>query len=72
MGALATHDQIGRVEAEMNKLMAAAGTGLIIQTSFELDRRDQTQGAFYTPKLFVNSDPFTNTARSTRWSRSAQ
>src|SRR6056300_28937 len=58
MGALATHDQIGRVEAEMNKLMAEQE--LVFNP--DLDLVGATDGgAFYTPKLFVNSDPFAKT-----------
>ena len=46
MGALATHDQIGRVEAEMNKLMAEQE--LVFNP--ELDLVGATDaGAFYTP-----------------------
>ena len=58
MGALATHDQIGRVEAEMNKLMAEQE--LVFNPDLDLVGATD-EGAFYTPKLFVNSDPFTNT-----------
>ena len=58
MGALATHDQIGRVEAEMNKLMAEQE--LVFNPDLDLVGATDA-GAFYTPKLFVNSDPFTNT-----------
>lgn len=59
MGALSTHDQIGRVEVEMEKLLAEQE--LVYNPSLDLIGAT-TDGAFYTPKLFVNSDPFANTA----------
>ena len=57
MGALATHDQIGRVEAEMEKLLREQD----LVYNPELDPA-LAKGAFYTPKLFVNTDPFAHTA----------
>ena len=59
MGALATHEQIGRVEAEMNKLMAEQD----LVYNPEVNPVGATAaGAFYTPKLFVNADPMNKTA----------
>jgi len=59
MGALATHEQIGRVEAEMNKLMAEQD----LVYNPEVNPVGATAaGAFYTPKLFVNTDPMNKTA----------
>tara|TARA_B100000900_G_scaffold335819_2_gene297453 strand:- start:6744 stop:8783 length:2040 start_codon:yes stop_codon:yes gene_type:complete len=58
MGALATHDQIGRIEAEMNKLMVEQE--LVFNPGLDIVGATDA-GAFYTPKLFVNSDPFANT-----------
>ena len=59
MGALATHDQVGRVEAEMAKLMAEQE--LVYNPDLDLVGATNA-GAFYTPKLFVNTDPFNKTA----------
>lgn len=59
MGALASHEQIGRVEAEMNKLMAEQD----LVYNPEVNPVGATAaGAFYTPKLFVNTDPMNKTA----------
>lgn len=59
MGALATHEQIGRVEAEMNKLMAEQD----LVYNPEVNPVGATAaGAFYAPKLFVNTDPMNKTA----------
>ena len=58
MGALATHDQVGRVEAEMNKLMAEQE--LVFNPELNLVGATKA-GAFYSPKLFVNTDPFNKT-----------
>ena len=59
MGALATHEQIGRVETEMNKLMAEQD----LVYNPEVNPVGATAaGAFYTPKLFVNTDPMNKTA----------
>jgi oxepin-CoA hydrolase/3-oxo-5,6-dehydrosuberyl-CoA semialdehyde dehydrogenase len=59
MGALATHEQIGRVEAEMNKLLAEQD----LVYNPEVNPVGATAaGAFYTPKLFVNTDPMNKTA----------
>jgi len=59
MGALATHEQIGRVEAEMKKLM---GEQELVFNPEVNPLGATTAGAFYTPKLFVNSDPMNKTA----------
>ncbi|MGB1183792.1 MAG: phenylacetic acid degradation bifunctional protein PaaZ [Schleiferiaceae bacterium] len=59
MGALATHEQIGRVEAEMNKLMAEQD---LVYNPEVNPVGATTAGAFYTPKLFVNTDPMNKTA----------
>jgi len=59
MGALATHEQIGRVEAEMKKLM---GEQELVFNPEVNPVGATTAGAFYTPKLFVNSDPMNKTA----------
>ena len=59
MGALATHEQIGRVEAEMNKLLMEQE--LVYNPSLDLIGATES-GAFYAPKLMVNSDPFNKTA----------
>jgi oxepin-CoA hydrolase/3-oxo-5,6-dehydrosuberyl-CoA semialdehyde dehydrogenase len=59
MGALATHDQVGRIEAEMAKLKAEQE--LVYNPDLDLIGATDA-GAFYTPKLFVNKDPFNKTA----------
>lgn len=59
MGALASHEQIGRVEAEMNKLMAEQD---LVYNPEVNPVGATTAGAFYTPKLFVNTDPMNKTA----------
>ena len=59
MGALATHEQIGRVEAEMNKLLVEQE--LVYNPSLDLIGATES-GAFYSPKLMVNGDPFNKTA----------
>jgi len=59
MGALATHEQIGRVEAEMNKLLVEQE--LVHNPSLDLIGATES-GAFYAPKLMVNDDPFNKTA----------
>jgi len=59
MGALATHEQIGRVEVEMKKLM---GEQELVFNPEVNPVGATTAGAFYTPKLFVNSDPMNKTA----------
>ena len=59
MGALSTHEQIGRVEAEMNKLLVEQE--LVYNPSLDLIGATES-GAFYAPKLMVNGDPFNKTA----------
>ena len=59
MGALSTHEQIGRVEAEMNKLLVEQE--LVYNPSLDLIGATES-GAFYSPKLMVNGDPFNKTA----------
>lgn len=59
IGALSTHEQIGRVEAEMNKLLVEQE--LVYNPSLDLIGATES-GAFYSPKLMVNGDPFNKTA----------
>jgi oxepin-CoA hydrolase/3-oxo-5,6-dehydrosuberyl-CoA semialdehyde dehydrogenase len=59
MGALATHDQVGRVQVELDKL--ASEQELVYAPDLHLIGATES-GAFFAPKLFVNTDPFNKTA----------
>ena len=59
MGALATHDQVGRVQVELDKL--ALEQELVFDGQPELMGATEA-GAFLGPKLFRNNDPFNKTA----------
>jgi oxepin-CoA hydrolase / 3-oxo-5,6-dehydrosuberyl-CoA semialdehyde dehydrogenase len=62
MGALATHTQVERVQANVDLLAKSQQMILGDQQNFEVLGADRTKGAFFSPVLFVNDKPFENLA----------
>ena len=62
MGALATKIQVARVRASVEKLMASQEIVYGDLDRFDVVGADKNSGAFFSPILFLNSDPFNKTA----------
>jgi len=62
MGALATKIQVARVRASVEKLMASQDIVYGDLDRFDVVGADKNSGAFFSPILFLNSDPFNKTA----------
>jgi len=62
MGALATKTQVARVRASVEKLMASQEIVYGDLDRFDVVGADKNSGAFFSPILFLNSDPFNKTA----------
>ena len=62
MGALATKTQVGRVRASVEILMASQDIVYGDLDRFDVVGADKNSGAFFSPILFLNSDPFNKTA----------
>ena len=61
MGALATKTQVERVRENVEKLMTSQEVVYGNMDNFEVTGADREKGAFFSPIIFRNSDPFTNT-----------
>jgi oxepin-CoA hydrolase/3-oxo-5,6-dehydrosuberyl-CoA semialdehyde dehydrogenase len=62
MGALATKTQVARVRANVEKLMGSQDIVYGDLDRFDVVGADKNSGAFFSPILFLNSDPFNKTA----------
>jgi oxepin-CoA hydrolase/3-oxo-5,6-dehydrosuberyl-CoA semialdehyde dehydrogenase len=62
MGSLATKLQVERVRANVELLKESQEIVFGILDEFDLVGADKSKGAFFSPILFRNSDPFTKTA----------
>jgi oxepin-CoA hydrolase/3-oxo-5,6-dehydrosuberyl-CoA semialdehyde dehydrogenase len=62
MGALATKTQVARVRASVENLMASQEIVYGDLDRFDVVGADKNSGAFFSPILFLNSDPFNKTA----------
>ena len=62
MGALATKIQVARVRASVEKLMASQDIVYGDLDRFDVVGADKNSGAFFSPILFLNVDPFNKTA----------
>lgn len=62
MGALATKTQVARVRASVEELMASQEIVYGDLDRFDVVGADKNSGAFFSPILFLNSDPFNKTA----------
>ena len=62
MGALATKTQVARVRASVEKLMGSQDIVYGDLDRFDVVGADKNSGAFFSPILFLNSDPFNKTA----------
>ena len=62
MGALATKIQVARVRASVEKLIASQEIVYGDLDRFDVVGADKNSGAFFSPILFLNSDPFNKTA----------
>jgi oxepin-CoA hydrolase / 3-oxo-5,6-dehydrosuberyl-CoA semialdehyde dehydrogenase len=62
MGALATKTQVARVRASVEKLMASQEIVYGDLDRFDVVGADKNSGAFFSPILFLNTDPFNKTA----------
>ena len=62
MGALATKTQVGRVRASVEILMASQDIVYGDLDRFDVVGADKNSGAFFSPILFLNVDPFNKTA----------
>ena len=62
MGALATKIQVARVRASVEKLMVSQDIVYGDLDRFDVVGADKNSGAFFSPILFLNSDPFNKTA----------
>ena len=61
MGALASKNQVDRVRSSVEKLMGSQEIIYGDLDKFEVLGADTTKGAFFSPILFLNSDPFNKT-----------
>jgi oxepin-CoA hydrolase/3-oxo-5,6-dehydrosuberyl-CoA semialdehyde dehydrogenase len=61
MGALAGHEQVKEVKEKVEQLAKSQDIVFGSLDNFEVTGADKTKGAFMSPILFVNSDPFNNT-----------
>lgn len=62
MGALATKTQVDRVRASVEELAKSQQIVFGDLDEFEVHGADKKSGAFFSPILFLNSDPFNKTA----------
>jgi len=62
MGALATKTQVDRVRASVEELAKSQQIVFGDLDEFEVHGADKNTGAFFSPILFLNSDPFKKTA----------
>jgi len=62
MGALATKTQVDRVRASVEELAKSQEIVFGDLDEFEVHGADKNTGAFFSPILFLNSDPFNKTA----------
>lgn len=62
MGALATQLQVERVRENVEKLNQSQDIVYGNMDQFDVVGADKSKGAFFSPILFVNNDPFKNTA----------
>jgi oxepin-CoA hydrolase/3-oxo-5,6-dehydrosuberyl-CoA semialdehyde dehydrogenase len=62
MGALATKTQVDRVRASVEELVKSQEIVFGDLDEFEVHGADKNTGAFFSPILFLNSDPFNKTA----------
>ena len=62
MGALATKTQVARVRASVEKLMGSQDIVYGDLDRFDVVGADKNSGAFFSPILFLNVDPFNKTA----------
>ncbi len=58
MGSLATHVQVERVREQVSLLAKTQAIAYGNMDDFEVIGADRTKGAFFSPILFVNDDPF--------------
>ena len=58
MGALASKNQVDRVRSSVEKLMLSQEIIYGDLDKFEVLGADKTKGAFFSPILFLNTDPF--------------
>jgi oxepin-CoA hydrolase/3-oxo-5,6-dehydrosuberyl-CoA semialdehyde dehydrogenase len=58
MGALASKNQVGRVRSSVEKLMLSQEIIYGDLDKFEVLGADKSEGAFFSPILFLNTDPF--------------
>src|SRR5690606_4469851 len=61
MGALATRTQVQRVRESVEQLAKSQQIVYGDLDTFEVVGADKNAGAFFSPILFVNDDPFTKT-----------
>ncbi len=61
MGALATRTQVDRVRASVNQLALTQEIVFGDVNHVDITGGDSEKGAFFSPILFVNNDPFRNT-----------
>lgn len=61
MGALATHLQVKRVRENVEQLMKSQEVVYGDLDNFEVAGANKSKGAFFSPILFRNNDPFNNT-----------
>ena len=62
MGALATKTQVDRVRASVEELAKSQQIVFGDLDEFEVHGADKKSGAFFSPILFLNTDPFNKTA----------
>lgn len=61
MGALATQIQVGRVREKVDQLAQSQEVVYGNMDDFEVIGADREKGAFFSPVLFLNDDPFNKT-----------
>lgn len=61
MGALATQAQVERVRVSVERLAESQSIVYGDMNEFEVFGADRTKGAFFSPILFYNDDPYTKT-----------
>ena len=61
MGSLASKNQVDRVRSSVEKLMLSQEIIYGDLDNFDVLGADKTKGAFFSPILFLNSDPFNKT-----------
>ncbi len=61
MGSLASKDQVEEVSSKINELSAVSEM-VYHNNSFDVTGADKSKGAFFSPTLFLNDDPFNKLA----------